>query len=372
MRSVTITTHRAINYGAVLQSYALQKAHESLGIDNVLLDVPETTSIYEKLNFHNLRSLVAGSLINFTTFFNQKKSKKLLNDFNNFVKNRIKTTERIYTDIKDVNENLPKTDFFICGSDQVFGLRGPQDDIRIINFGPSDMLRFSYAASLGEYDWNDEEKERAKDILKKYKKISVRENFAKDYLESFIERECVVNIDPVFLLSKEDWRKIEKKPDINEKYILCYNLISNVNMQKTLNLVKNKYGYKVVCLQTYPMKRLKADKYIFDAGPEEFLGWLDNAEAIVTTSFHGTAFSAIFEKPFYTLIKNYKSQRITDLLNLFGLSERVIRDTDKEISIDINVDFSYCREKISEERDKSFQYLNDIIAYVEKNKEDRE
>ena len=139
---------------------------------------------------------------------------------------------------------------------------------------------------------------------------------------------------------------------------MCYPLIGNKDTQKVIDELKRLTGFKTVCVQTFPVKRVKADAYFFDAGPKEFLGLFKYANYVVTTSFHGTAFSLIFEKPFYTLIKNYKSQRMTDLLEMVGLSDRIYsKDT---IIGSEQIDFDECRNVLKHERQRGISYLEHI------------
>ena len=43
-------------------------------------------------------------------------------------------------------------------------------------------------------------------------------------------------------------------------------------------------------------------KYIREAGPKEFISLFNNAEYVITNSFHGTAFSINFNSNFYELL----------------------------------------------------------------------
>ena len=152
---------------------------------------------------------------------------------------------------------------------------------------------------------------------------------------------------------------ISIKSRINFEYILCYPLLGNKNFQKIIDQVKQKLNLPVVCVQTIAKKRVKADYYIYDASPNEFLDLIRNSKFVLTSSFHGTAFSIIFEKPFYTLIKDYKPQRMENLTNLLGLEDRIIRDKIKEI--DVNIDYKTVNNKLSSEREKSLLYLKEMI-----------
>lgn len=361
MRSVTSTTLRSINYGAVLQSYALHKTQCKLCIDNLVLDSPRKTSLYYSIDFKLNKLGLIKIFSNFLYYIHKTRTIRCLDRFNSFVNENIRTT-RVYNNIEDLRLDPPQANFYINGSDQVFGIRGEYDSERMLQFGSGSINRYSYAASLGEYDWNDKEKRYFSNLLKSFSKISVREKYAKEYLESFTNVICEVHVDPVFLLLKDEWDNIAAKRIINEEYILCYPLIGSSDTQIVLDELKKKTGLKTVCVQVFPIKRVKADTFIFDAGPKEFLSLFKHAKYTVTTSFHGTAFSLIYEKPFYTIIKNYKSQRMTDLLNSVGLYSRIYK---KGMTVsDSVIDFTKCREKLSYERERSFDYFKRIIEEV--------
>ena len=362
MKSITVTTQRAINYGAVLQAYALHKIQLGFNIENSLLDYPKVKSIYEKTPIKLCRRTMISLVLNSASFFNRAKLNNLYNKFSHFVESNIKLT-KVYNSITEANAAPPVADFYIDGSDQVFGLRGVYDSLRTLNFGDASMPRFSYAASLGEYDWNDDEKESFRKIISSFKMVSVREKYTKNYIESFTDVKCYGHMDPVFILDIREWNALATRPTMCDPYILVFPLVGNTQTQEIVDRLKNMLKCKVVCIQPIAFKSVRADITIVDAGPQEFLGWVKYAQAVVTTSFHGTAFSILYKKPFYTLIKNYKSQRITDLLNMLALSDRIYTGSKTKIDLDIN--FEHAAQIIAKEKLSCatyFQHIKEICG----------
>lgn len=357
MRSITVTTLRSINYGGVIQAFALHKYLLRHNQDNTLLDYCKLKTPYLRIPLKLSKASLIALVQNFFYCINIAKTRRLFDRFDSFINNHIRTTQS-YSSFNQILKSPPAADLYITGSDQVFGIRGEYDNIRMLQFLPSGTRCVSYAASLGEYDWNEEEKREFNRRLGVFSNVSVREQYAADYIKDNAGIIPEVNIDPVFLLDKNDYISIGNPIEIPEqKYILCYSLISNSCFQKVMDEVKALTGYKTVCIHPLPMKRIKADYYVFDAGPSEFLSLIENAEFVLTTSFHGTALSIIYEKPFYTLIRNYKSQRITELLNKFGMSNRIYKGQD----IDLNVDFSHSKSVIEQERKKTDNYFNSVL-----------
>jgi Uncharacterized conserved protein len=360
MKIITVTSQKAANYGAVLQAYALQNILISLGHENYLLNFPpKNITIYKKIDFKNIKTIIRDLILNVYTFIRKKEMKGFFNKFQTFQNEFLKSTIP-YETMEEIVNNPPKADIYLSGSDQVFAMNQPIRDIRFLSFGETETKRYSYAASIDSYKLNDEQKKYFVDNLKKFNKISLREPESVEYINSITGYECFTHIDPSFLLKKEQWLKIAESPReiIPEKYILCLPLLGNRNINGILKKLKRITGYPVVCIQTKPVKTVEADYYIYDASPNEFLGLFANAEKIVTTSFHGTAFSLIFEKQFYTLITSYKPERMVSILNLLNIPERIISDENNICECDI--DYTKVNEILENEIEKSYKYLQSI------------
>ena len=354
MKSITVTTHRATNYGAALQAYALQQFQQSLGIKNQLLQLPP---VVLRANYHSLRSILISAFRHLYAILHRSDASSLKRKFQAFAEQFFITTSQ-YANQEELGKNPPKADFFVCGSDQVFSLRSPQSYARLMRFVPQGQAKFSYAASLGEYDWTVEEENEFASVLNTFSDISVREEYAKDYLSKLTDKPIRVNMDPVFLLESTRFSEIAIKPACDEPYILVYPLLSNDAMQELINKAKATLGYKTVLVRVSNSTKYQCDEYVFDAGPREFLGLISNATAIITTSFHGTAFSIIYNKPFYVMTKNYKSQRITDLLRACHLEDRHFSKGD---SVNFDVDFEFANEKIVIEREAAKAYFHEMM-----------
>lgn len=360
MRTITVTTHRAKNYGAVLQAYALHKTLLKLGFQNELLDTPnEDNSVFEKVSFSSFRSFLITNYMNFLRLFRYKKMKKQLYGFKQFVDDNIKCTRKYYS-LEEVNLDMSDIDCLITGSDQVFAVDCKINqflfDLRFLNFGDSCSKRVSYAASAGNLNLNETEKNLLLTNLKKFDFISLREPSLKSYYEGFLDYDFRVDLDPTLLLKNDEWEQLKLERKIPEDYIFCYSLLGNENLEKVIHYLREKLHLKVVCLQADPHKRIKADKYIFDASPIDFLSYIKYSSFVVTTSFHGTAFSVIFEKEFLTLVKNYKSERMSDLLSTLGLERCIVKESELNLIVP-NIDYSLVNEKLDILRENSLDYL---------------
>ena len=160
--------------------------------------------------------------------------------------------------------------------------------------------------------------------------MSVREISAKNALSDLYGKNIAVNIDPTFLLLPEEWEKEERRYDklYNKKYILAYFIYRPKEMNKWLKELKKSTGLPIVVVDTNSYRNIYHDHIILDAGPKEFLWLIHNAEMVITSSFHGTAFSIIYRKPFIVCNSNVAPTRIENLIKLFGLENHLIKQQD--------------------------------------------
>lgn len=362
MKTFTLTYHNSINYGAVLQTYALQQKIQLLGHENIVLEYPYPASkqYYSNLSVANPYSFLKSLYINIMMFIRKKQHVKLRKSFTDFHTQHLNLT-REYKSMEDLQNNTPDVDCLITGSDQVWNMRLMSNfkSAYFLSFGKKDLLRFSYAASIERLDYTEEQKEQVRKWLSCFKGISVREDSAKDYIESFTDYKCVNVLDPVFLLDKNDWNKLATKPRIEGPYILCYQVLSNKRMQEVVNMLQKKTGYPIVVVSNLAFKWIKSDYTFFDVPPEEFLGFYNNASIVVTTSFHGTALGIIYNKPTYSLVKDVLSNRTKDLMRMFNI-EKFLISSDSTIpkpTVDLE-NVNYILEK---EREKSISFLTNML-----------
>jgi hypothetical protein len=200
------------------------------------------------------------------------------------------------------------------------------------------------------------------DAIKKYESISVREASLKDYISEICGRDCEVNIDPTFLLDKVEWDKFTGNRLIKEKYILCYALLNNPLINQSIEQLKLATGLKVVVLNAQARNYINGDVIIRSAGLEEFLNLVKNAEYVLTTSFHGTCFSIIFEKKFFAFIRKGVETRITNIVEKFHLENRIVSDVSTIHCDDIN--YEEVGKVILLEKQRSIEYLSRVLGIV--------
>lgn len=277
MRRGIITFHKANNLGAVLQAYALQIKLQEL-YKNDLVEIINYDNGYFKEQSH--KKLFKGIAENI--YYSIKNA-----NFKKFRKKYLKLSKPYNQD--SIIECNNVYDTFICGSDQIWNLQCSHGDYNyFLDFVSSSKNKISYAASLGNYSFNEDERNRVLKLLKDYRKISIRES---ESLKQFLGMETRIEIipDPVFLLNQEEWRALIPKRIENKKYVFVYLIQDDINVMNSAV----KYAKENNCIIISNKKSLK---YIMNNSPLKFLSWIHYADAVFTNSFHGTAFSLIFSK----------------------------------------------------------------------------
>lgn len=330
-----MTVSRSINYGASLQAFSLWKYITDLGIDAELIDLyrPSQRGYISSNKFAPYRQSISiwGSVkkilrpIIRTYSGTGKYSKIALEQFNNFNSN-IKFSKP-YFSIDELFINPPIYDLYIAGSDQIWNPTQPFCLAPyFLTFAPSDSLKLSYAASIGTVNLLENEKEDFKKWLQTFETISVREYSAAKIIKDLIPHKEVLQIpDPTFLIDRETWETILVTPHIKQQYILLYTLWPQQNLIKYCKKLSEEMHIPLVVLS---LRQSAHGNYIVerDAGPLEFMGYIKNAELVITDSFHGSVFSLLLGvKNFYSYISDrQRGVRIVELLQDFGLTSHLL------------------------------------------------
>ena len=333
MNIKTVTCHDVYNYGASLQAYALLYFLENQG-HNVEIIVYLPVYIEGKYDYKLENKGLFGKLAYFipilTPLWARLRYRKLWKftgrkkAFDEFKNKYLKLTQIRYHELNDFINNPISADCFIAGSDQIWNPRygNGTDPVYYCGFANHQTRCISYAASFGISSLSDEEKKIISPLLKNFDAISIREKTGTKLAESMGFKATDV-CDPVFLLSAKEWESICKK-QIKKKYLLLYDFNNdNPKLKKISQQIAKEKGLIIISINdgmTIPY----ADVNINNAGPIEFIEYIRNAEFVIASSFHATAFSIIFHRNFYSfpLLGHKNNSRMEDLLNLTGLENR--------------------------------------------------
>lgn len=330
MKVGIFTFHSAHNYGAVLQAYALQTYLKSKGLEVHVIDYcPETIkSFYKPFGISDFRSFktMLSRLLLFPA------SWKRYRNFDRFIH------EKLSLDKLDLDCESCAYETFIYGSDQIWSpkiLRG-FDAVYFAGFEAAKGKRnISYAASMGKNTLDSMEKNYCKEALERFNAISVREDSLKRTLSPLTKKNIEVVLDPTFMLTPSQWDQIAVNPPIKSPYVLVYQVEKNEQVYKIAHSIAKQIQGNVIELKS-KLSLLHQSKYQC-ASPEEFIGLFRHASFVVTTSFHGTAFSILFNRPFYTVKVNENiDTRASALLNRLSLSGRLIQNEFEAILLEID------------------------------------
>lgn len=360
MRTATITYHNAVNYGAVLQTYALQQVQLNMSVQNEIIDYCPKKVRYRSVKVHIFKSIVIYTIRVFLLLLHIVQKRKQKKIFQQFVADTLILTGK-YKDLKTLQASPPKAELYIAGSDQLWNVNVSLKRAFFLDFGDDRAKRISYAVSMGNCPEPEAYQDQMYELLRRFDSISVREKIAQEYLDNLFDhsRPIHVHFDPIFLLSREEWLTFSKERRMNSPYILCIPLGGHPLLNQSLQLLKKLTGCQTVIIDTEVFTRLKGDVRLWDVTPQEFVNLIHNAEYVLTASFHGTAFSTLLNKKFFSFVGNSAPGRITCLLEKLGLMHRIIRGID-----DINtqdIDYSMCNCILEREKALAIEYLQALF-----------
>ncbi len=308
MRVGIMTFHRAHNFGAMLQAYGLQYTLNKLGAECTIVDY-RCEKIEKSYKTFLMERASLKSLLSAVYHFPNRYIRK--NRFESFNNKYLEKSNKVYN-CENIQTSIDEYDCFITGSDQVWNEKLTGNDKNYFLKFANGRKKISYAASLGRSRLTEKQKEEYFELLRNFSFISVREESAQKALTDILKRDIELVVDPVFLLSKEEWMRFISSNKYG-KYIFMYQLHEN-NTRKLAQKIAAKNGLKIVTIPNDLRGGFEAKK-IYAPTVEEFLNLIYHARFVVTDSFHVSAFAIIFNKDYYGLLK-------TDS-NLRGLNSRL-------------------------------------------------
>lgn len=363
-----ITMHKIVNYGSVLQAYATARTFDKLGNHTVIIDyynermhlLGMAKRIKDKKEIFKKHPAVrfAAQCVMMPSYIRR------FHTFKKFWKKYYTLTDTTYKNFDELYKTPPLFDVYCTGSDQVWNSVWNEctDKAFFLDFIPKDKKCFAYAASFGKSALTEGEKEETKRLLKKYSRISTREDSGVSILNDLGFTDCVSVLDPTLLLDLNDWRPMISNRFKGKKYIMVYNLnrdpVINELAQK-LAKDKNLPVYSV-CYAYHDKIKRKGKIYCCPA-VEDFLSMLYNAEYVITDSFHCTAFSVNFGKKFVTVYPQKFNTRLQSIINLCGLENRVAVSPDDYRIADEYIDYGKVYEKLEAERKRAAEFIEEAV-----------
>lgn len=348
-----ITIHSDLNYGAALQAYALNQYLRNQGYDSEIINYIKIPNHPRQYPFPKN---IAYWLMNRPRFLRYRK----------FLKSSV--TAKEWHSVEELMNGFNEPfDVLISGSDQVWnptcgGLVDKLNPCYYLAFAQSGQYKkVAYASSLGSYRFNAEERVHVKEWLDDYHHLSTRESSGAEHLKEILGQEVKVVLDPTLLLDSEQWRKASRPVRVKSKYVLVYYIDEIAECVEYARKVADKHDWKVVMMSNTFNRFPGVDQNIPFCGPAQFLWLFGHAEYVVTNSFHGTAFSVNFNRPFISVIKRNSPQRAQTLLAGVGLPERLLTDVAQVNGLPDEIDWNATNAKLDALRRDSMEYLINAI-----------
>lgn len=361
-RKVAIVTWWSnVNYGSILQAYALQTAVQSLGYDTEFVWLRTEQDAWFRRPIRNLKDLVVRARWP-SLHASRMKMKQ-------FIRERLQVSPRYasYGKLQDVANEVYCA--AICGSDQIWSnADGRIDPLYYLTF-IDEKRRIAYAPSIG---YNGVSPDLANCFAEHVLHIpfrSVREARGASIIGELTGLSVPVVLDPCLLLTRLQWEAEigERSVSSSEKpYVLWYFVGTNPAYVPAARDLSQRLGYLTLSLETRRLDLAGTTRQV--AGPLDFVALIRNADWVVTDSFHGTVFSILFGKPF-TVVKRFgdddprgQNSRIYNILEKTGLMDRLVSVTTAPWPLQWSVDHTVVDRIVSAERTSSLRFLKESLA----------
>lgn len=363
MKIGILTYHRAENYGGSLQAYALKHHLESKGHTVRFIDYwPDYhAKHYYYLNPYDLnkRNKKGQIVYILNTLLSLPWLIKRRYNFRKFIKEYLGISG---SPVFRFNHESCKEEYdaVIYGSDQIWRRQNfpafeGYDDWYFGSDHINCQVKIAYAASIGSLIRTKDSEVFFQKHLKNFSILSVREKEVKLWLEEQGYHPLLV-VDPVLLLKKDDWLRLCKTSNLSTgKYILFYNLLGTPESLSFAKRIAEKHNCEIRELTKNRDLHIDNKRYIKSASVGVFLSLIANAEVIIANSFHGVAFSILFEKEFYAVGMRHLSARVENLLSILNIPERYINTAGY---FSVYIDYKRINERLEMLRNSSVQYLD--------------
>lgn len=368
MKIAVLTYSHESNCGAILQAWALKQVLMRMGLD---VDVPIVKGYLKRGRIYGLRyaknffDLVKSFIYIFFTI-----------GIKDWIDYRFSCEiKKYFQPLKISAKELSQYDFAVIGSDQVWNPNMGYYKLPLYlgEIIPKKIPLIGYALSLGEQDPPSSLVNRYILAVKRFSSVFVREKFASDYIYRICGKRCAQVIDPVLLLRIEDFEKIEEKIEVSEPYIFVYALACLEVRELIPEIMKATGVGRVVyydgSFDFVPHKKPSGYRRFITPGQMIYL--IRNARAVVTSSFHGAAFSVLASTPFIAVTSKSSDKkfqtRAGDLLCRIGEERRMfsISDSKEEMCLEIvrPVDNS-TKDRIHKYRSESIDFLLQAVGEI--------
>lgn len=355
-----VTWHYYSNFGSGLQAFALQKMISDIGYDVEIINY-RNPQICRRVWWKEILKCI---LHNTVGVFDNKVYVKTLSGTKNFQNRYLSLTTRFECPEK-IADIVGGFSCLVYGSDQIWA-PNVYNPIYMGGYVPMHIRKISYAASIGLNDIPINLVRVYKENLSSYHAVAVREEEGRVLLKKKCGIESKVVLDPTLMLNVATYSKMQRRvKGIKGKFIYCYFLNKEHEYRETVEEYARKHELQIVGSSD---KNSDSEWMIklANIGADQFLWLINNAETIFTDSYHGSIFSLLFHKNFWTFVRFKENNpicqnsRIRQLQNNFNIGHRIIPS--KGVVDDSKViDFDYFEKRLEELRLDSISYIMEAL-----------
>lgn len=368
MKAGLLTFYHIHHYGALLQAAATVRAVRDLGAACEIIDY----YVNQDNRLFRLPTSPVGFAADAHTALHYRRLRRRQRRFEDFAGACLPLSPRRYESLEALREAPSPYDLLISGSDQIWNpLIFPDGRFDPVFFGAFSPLRkIAYAPSFGVPRVPEGMGDELRDYLASFSHLSAREAQGREIIREISGREAPVVLDPTLLLTAEQWSAMAAEPAGRRRgdYILCYCVSGPGALTPYVESLAAETGLPVIQLCGTRRRVHSKARLVLDAGPAEFLGWFQNAAYVCTNSFHGTVFSLLFQRPFFSGLSpaelaEPERSRTYSLLRRLGLSSRIVGKGDAA-GLTEAVDWSSAQARLEAARRDSLAYLRAALENV--------
>lgn len=375
--------HNNDNYGAVLQAYALNRVLRYQGheVKTITYDAHHygfISKVKFAFRFHNKIEIFRHVIKLMKKFFfraslRQNMNSKKADAFAIFKEKYIPHTKEVYDDSNLTTINAI-FDAFVCGSDMVWHLGCADISTAYwLKFAASSKKRVSYAASMSQKTIDSIQQKQIQETLPTFDAVSVRESSSVDLLNRCLEKPMNIDwvLDPVFLLTAEDWQNTFLLKGFSCDYICVYLLSPSSKTVREINEYSRVIGKRVRLIPTDGLNSANCPAEwdcMMDEAPVHFINTLMGASVVITDSYHGFVFSLIFNREVFSVLRfssssEHDNSRIESLMKMLPVQSCVLSNnfSHKELLIAKPLDYKKINSVLALWRKNSLQFLRESL-----------
>ena len=364
-RLSVLTLHNIHNYGSILQAIATKEIFETNSIDVEFVNYYRKDSILRnRINSFKDRSVIKRAIKLLVLIPTEIRYIYL---WTRIGKKYISNTKKKYYNLESLLANPPVANAFCVGSDQVWNSVWNNGILKefFLEYAPINAFRFSFSSSFGHSKLEGSELSVIKQYLDNFNALSVRESSAKEILDSIGLNKVALVLDPTLIIGYNVWKKYISERKIKRNYILVYQLQYNEFFESYIKFLSKSMKLDIVRIQLRYDQISQKGKKVFLPSVENFLSLFNHADYIVTDSFHGTSFALNFNKQFSVCLPQRFSERITSILNITKLSNRIITPDTNFKNFDNDIDYGIVNKLLEQQRQESFAFVEYIKNKVD-------